>query len=282
MTQKEALDILKLGYNVFLTGQAGSGKTFLLNRYISYLKKNNVNVGVTASTGIAATHMDGITIHSWSGLGIKEKLTDNDIKKLFKRLYLRKRLLFTNILIIDEISMLHAFQFDLLNRICQAFKENLRPFGGMQVICSGDFFQLPPVQKNRSDEVKFVTESEAWRSMNMKICYLQEQYRHTDPRLSKILSNIRNNNISDESLKLLASRENEEVLSAIKPTKFYTHNMDVDAVNNLQLDKIKGKEFTYNMHSRGEIKLVEILKKSCLAPEELVLKKGAKVMFLKN
>lgn len=282
MTQKEALDILKLGHNVFLTGQAGSGKTFLLNKYISYLKKNDVNVGVTASTGIAATHMDGVTIHSWSGLGIKEKLTDSDIKKLFKRLYLRKRLLFTNVLIIDEISMLHAFQFDLLSRICQAFKENLRPFGGMQVICSGDFFQLPPVQKNRRDEVKFVTESEIWRSMNMKVCYLQEQHRHVDLRLSKILSNIRNNNVSNESLKLLASRENKEVLSAIKPTKFYTHNMDVDAINSFQLDKIKGKKFTHNMYSRGEPNLVKLLKKSCLAPEELVLKKGAKVMFLKN
>lgn len=282
MTQKEALDILKLGHNVCLTGQAGSGKTFLLNKYISYLKENNVEVGITASTGIAATHMSGVTIHSWSGLGIKEKLTDGDIKKLLERRYLSKRLLFTNILIIDEISMLHAFQFDLLDRICRVFKENSRPFGGMQVICSGDFFQLPPVQKGKSKEVKFVTESEAWRRMDMKSCYLQEQHRHVDPRLSKILSDIRNDNISKESLKLLASRENKEVLSTIKPTKFYTHNADANAINNLQLDKIKEKEFIYSMYSTGKPKLVETLKKNCLASERLILKKGAEVMFLKN
>jgi len=282
MTQKEALDILKLGYNVYLTGQAGSGKTFLLNKYISYLKENRVNVAITASTGIAATHINGVTIHSWSGLGIKEKLTDNDIKKMLRKLYLRKRFLITNVLIIDEISMLHSFQLDLVNRICQAFKKNLEPFGGMQIICSGDFFQLPPVQKNRSDDAKFVTESEVWHNMDIKICYLQEQHRHRDLKLSKILADIRNNNINDESLKLLLSRENKEVSSIIKPTKLYTHNIDVDAINDLELDKINEKEFVYNMHSSGEIKLVELLKKSCLVREELVLKKDAEVMFLKN
>lgn len=91
MTQEEALDILKMGYNVFLTGPPGSGKTFLLNKYINYLRDNHKVVAVTASTGIAATYMQGNTIHSWSGLGIKEKLSDSDIKKLLKRPYLRKR-----------------------------------------------------------------------------------------------------------------------------------------------------------------------------------------------
>ncbi len=282
MTQKEALDILKLGYNVYLTGQAGSGKTFLLNKYISYLKKNKVKVAVTASTGIAATHMDGVTIHSWSGLGIKEKLTDSNMRNLLRRSYLRKRFRTTNIIIIDEISMLHSFQFDLLNNICQTFKNSSAPFGNMQMICSGDFFQLPPVQKRGGDEAKFVTESKVWLNMDMRVCYLQEQHRHADPRLSKILFDIRNNKISDESFQLLSSRENKELSSAIKPTKLYTHNMDVDAINHLQLDKIKEKEFVHTMYLRGEPKLVDLLKRSCLAPEELILKKGAKVMFLKN
>ena len=87
MTQEEALNVMKMGYNVFLTGPPGSGKTFLLNKYIDYLKENNKSVAVTASTGIAATHMNGTTLHSWSGLGIKETLTKNDIKKLMKKPY---------------------------------------------------------------------------------------------------------------------------------------------------------------------------------------------------
>lgn len=282
MIQKEALDILKLGYNIYLTGQAGSGKTFLLNKYISYLKKNKVKVAVTASTGIAATHMNGVTIHSWSGLGIKEELTESQMKKLLRRLYLKKRFLSTNVLIIDEISMLHDFQFDLLNLICQAFKKNQNTFGGMQIICSGDFFQLPPVRSRKRNKARFVTESKAWSDMDMKICYLEEQHRHVDPKLSKILAEIRNNNVSDESIRLLMNRENKEVLSVIKPTKLYTHNKDVNAINNLELDKIREKKFVYNMHSSGEIKIVEALKRNCLASEELVLKKGAEVMFLKN
>src|SRR6266576_2685218 len=108
MTQKEALDILKLGHNVFLTGPAGSGKTYLLNQYIKYLKENKIPVGVTASTGIAATHMGGTTIHSWSGIGIRDEITSKDLGDLMKRAYLRKNLQRTKVLIIDEISMLHA------------------------------------------------------------------------------------------------------------------------------------------------------------------------------
>ncbi len=92
MTQEEALDILKMGYNVFLTGSAGSGKTFLLNQYIDYLKDKKINVGVTASTGIAATHMNGITVHSWSGMGVKSELSDKDILKLLRRRRLRNNI----------------------------------------------------------------------------------------------------------------------------------------------------------------------------------------------
>jgi len=166
---------IKLGYNVFLTGPAGSGKTFLLNRYIEYLKENKMGVGITASTGIAATHINGITIHSWSGMGIKNNLSREDIRKLVKRSYLRKRFKNTGVLIIDEISMLNDFQLDLVNQICQSFKNNQKPFGGMQIVCSGDFFQLPPIKKE--GEAKFVTESKIWDNMKLKICYLEEQHR---------------------------------------------------------------------------------------------------------
>src|SRR6266576_2564188 len=105
MTQKEALDILKLGHNVFLTGPAGSGKTYLLNQYIKDLREHNIPVGITVSTGIAATHMGGTTIHSWSGMGIRDSMTEQDISDLFKKPYLRTRFNRTRVLIIDEISM---------------------------------------------------------------------------------------------------------------------------------------------------------------------------------
>ena len=111
MKQSEALSILKLGYNVFLTGPPGSGKTFLLNQYVGYLKKHDKVVAITASTGIAATHIGGITLHSWSGLGIKDSVTDIDIRNLVKKPYLRKRIKRAHVLVIDEISMLKASHF---------------------------------------------------------------------------------------------------------------------------------------------------------------------------
>ena len=279
MIQEQALDILKLGYNVYLTGPPGSGKTFLLNQYIDYLKTNSRGVAITASTGIAATHMNGVTIHSWSGLGIKEKLTEKDIQKLSKKPYLKKRFQNTNVLIIDEISMLNDFQFDSLNNICQAFKKSSKPFGGMQIICSGDFFQLPPIQKR--EEVRFVIQSNVWKSMDIKICYLEEQYRQEQGDLFDLLKHIRNNEF-EKAHRLLAEKGGGEKVFSITPTKLYTHNIDVEAINNLELTKLNEKEFIYQMESKGNENVIAILKKGCLAPEKLILKKGAVVMFIKN
>ncbi len=278
MTQDEALDAMKMGYNIFLTGSPGSGKTFLLNKYIDYLKENNKSVAVTASTGIAATHMNGTTLHSWSGLGIKETLTKSDIKKLLKKPYLKKHYKNTKVLIIDEVLMLTASQFDAVDAICRQFKTSFKSFGGMQVICSGDFFQLPPI--NKSGLAKFVVESHAWKNMDMKICYLEEQHRHKDENFIALLNHIRNNDVEKSKEILMANEQPEDLLEI--STKLYTHNIDVDAVNNVELEKMPGVEFVFNMTESGKHEVVKSLKKSCLAPERLLLKRGARVMFLKN
>ena len=281
MKQKEALEILKMGHNVFLTGSAGSGKTFLLNQYIDYLRKKKVNIGITASTGIAATHMNGVTVHSWSGMGIKDKLTNKDIQKLLKRKRLKSNFEKTKVLVIDEISMLHHFQLDLVDRICKAFRQNYEPFGGMQVILCGDFFQLPPVSKE-NNKVCFVSESDIWPDMNLKVCYLDEQHRHSDSELTKVLNDIRADNVGEYTLEPLRKRYKNGNINFSNLTKLYTHNIDVDTINNRELEKLEGESSVYTMTSRGNRKLVETLKKNCLAPEELVLKKGALVMFVKN
>lgn len=281
MKQQTALDILKMGYNVFLTGPAGSGKTFLLNQYIDYLKSKNIGVAVTASTGIAATHMNGQTIHSWLGMGIKDVLTEQDISKLKKKFFYRKRFSKTSILIIDEISMLHAHQLDMVNKICKAFKDPFLPFGGLQVILCGDFFQLPPIAKENKKS-KFVIESLAWQEMNPKICYLEEQYRQKDERMTEILNAIRNQQVNDYILSLVLSRENQSIISDIYPARLFTHNANVDAINNLELQRIRKKPLAYKMYSEGNEKIVSIIKQGCLASERLVLKIGAMVMFVKN
>ena len=295
MNQREALDILKSGYNTFLTGPPGSGKTFLLNKYIEYLRKNNVAVSITASTGIAATHMGGTTLHSWSGLGIREELDDQDVKNLCSKGYMRARIKSSNVLIIDEISMIKASQFEAVNKICQFVKRNPRPFGGLQIICSGDFFQLPPVYKNEKpqDETQgklfnpdqnkqgFVTDARAWKSLEMKICYLDEQHRTKDKKLHKILNHIRENEAEKSKNLLFDELDKAKDVKRVL-TKLYTHNVDVDSINYSELAKIKGKEYYYQMTLRGNPVVADILKKSCLAPERLVLKEGAEVMFIKN
>ncbi len=280
MKQKEALNILKSGYNTFLTGPPGSGKTFLLNEYIKYLRKNHVAVSITASTGIAATHMGGTTLHSWSGLGIREEADETEAKKICEKGYVRKKIKNSHVLIIDEISMIKASQFEAVNKICQFARRNPRPFGGLQIVCSGDFFQLPPVQRD-GKKIEFVNESDIWKKMEMKICYLHEQHRTKDKNLHLILNHIRDNK-AEKSKELLFENQKKSKNLKMGLTKLYTHNVDVDSINHAELNKIKGKEYYYQMSFKGNPLVADILKKSCLAPEKLILKNGAEVMFIKN
>ncbi len=284
MTQAQALDILKMGHNVYLTGPAGSGKTHVLNLYIDYLKSHDVAVGITASTGIAATHMGGMTIHSWTGMGIKNELDSGDVKDILKKSHIKRRMDQVKVLIIDEVSMLHHFRLDLVDQILRAGKKKDEPFGGIQVILCGDFFQLPPVSRMGEPEAFFVYESRAWEDADFKMCYLEEQYRQTDDRATMVLNDIRANRVSEDTQTYLREcfLENKKDISITEPTRLYTHNIDVDVVNTKELTKIQGKEKSFTMHSRGNETLVSILKKSCLAPEVLNLKVGARVMFIKN
>jgi len=284
MLQSQALDILKMGKNVFLTGAAGSGKTYVLREYISFLRKHHIEVAITASTGIAATHLGGQTIHSWSGLGIRDSLTQYDLEALLEKQQLVKRYEKTKVLIIDEVSMLHHFRFDLLDKLARAFKKNDLPFGGMQIVLCGDFFQLPPVTRRGEPEALFIYRSRAWRDMNLVICYLEEQHRQNDDNFLSVLNAIRNSEIDEGVYESLQDRFQKELegFEGVVPTKLYSHNIDVDTINLEQLKKLKGHEELYLMDNKGRAQLVEALVKSCLAPEELRLKVGAHVMFVKN
>jgi thymidine kinase len=151
MTQATALSILSLGHTTFLTGPAGSGKSYVLRQYIQYLKEHGVTVAITASTGIAATHIGGATIHSWSGLGVRDELNDYDLSLFEEKKALYTRYQNTNVVIIDEISMLSSNFLDMFDRVCKYMKRSHLPFGGMQIIFCGDFFQLPPVVRGQVD-----------------------------------------------------------------------------------------------------------------------------------
>jgi hypothetical protein len=281
MEQKKALEILKSGQNAFVTGPAGSGKTYLLNQFIAYLRKKKIRVAKTASTGIAATHMNGLTIHSWSGMGIYDSIDNQIIKSLKKQDRLVKRLGKTEVLIIDEVSMLHDFQLDMLDKICKAFKDPFLPFGGLQIVLSGDLFQLPPISRG-DDPVRPVIHSRAWQEADLQVCYLDKQYRQDDKIMLKVLNAIRERKIDKEIKDILKTRENKEIKNVENPTRLFSHNANVDDLNNIELNKVEGDCFRYNMKSTGYQNVVKALKRGCLAPDKLYLKKGAKVMFVKN
>ncbi len=283
MTQQEAFNILKTGVNVYITGAAGSGKTHLLNMYIDYLKDHEVEIGITASTGIAATHMGGVTIHSWTGLGVRNTLSPYDLEALEEKPYLFKRMEKVKVLIIDEVSMLHHFRLDLVEKILRSFKRNDAPFGGIQVILCGDFFQLPPVSRYGEPDPKFIYHATSWKEGNFKVCYLEEQYRHNDDISIRVLNDIRESKVDEGTMNHVRKRfKSGDNTATIKPTRLYTHNIDVDYVNEAELKHIPGDMATYKMETVGKSALVEILQKSCLASQSLNLKVGAKVMFVKN
>lgn len=284
MTQDQAFLIMKTGVNIYLTGSAGSGKTYLLNKYIQYLEDHDIPVAVTASTGIAATHMNGMTIHSWSGIGIRSSMTDREIDELEDKKYLWKRFEHARVLIIDEVSMLHGSQLDMVERVCRKFKRSDTPFGGLQVILSGDFFQLPPISRTIGEEGKsgMVFESDAWEKLNPAVCYIEEQHRQEDDNLVEILNTIRGNCMEQKHFEALQSRIGATLSSGVKATRLYTHNVNVDNINSVELSQVESDEKFFPMTSTGPEPLVEILKKSCLAHAGLKLKIGAEVMCIKN
>lgn len=286
MKQGVALGIMQSGKNVFLTGQAGSGKTYILNKYIDYLRAREIEPTITASTGIAATHIGGVTIHSWSGTGIKSQFSDYDIELLQEKQYLWKRFESAKVLILDEISMISPHLLDSMDRILRAFRFNAEPFGGIQVIFSGDFFQLPPIpDRNGSTDPdkRYAWHADVWQKLDLQICYLDEQHRQSgESRLNFILNEIREGEVSETSMNYLRGRYRKEPDSEVPATKLYTHNVDVDSINEQALSQISDHPVFFDMTTKGNKKLVGTLKKGTLAHERIALKPEARVLFVKN
>lgn len=296
MDQNLALKILKCGVNAFLTGEPGSGKTYLVNEYVSYLRSHGIKPAITASTGIAATHIGGVTIHSWSGIGIKNHLGSSELRKIASNDYIKKRIIKAKVLIIDEISMLPPETLQMVDTICREIKKVNLPFGGIQVILVGDFFQLPPVSKRaleKSDEysqenlfeelpLRFAFDAPAFVAAEFVTCYLTEQHRQNDETLTNILSKIRSNTFDDLALQRIQARLIKDHHIPELAPKLFSHNCDVDIVNNQMLAKIPREAEFFPMHTKGHEQLINVMKKGCLSPEHLYLKIGAAVMFTKN
>jgi ATP-dependent DNA helicase PIF1 len=281
MLQKQALAVMLAGESVFLTGAPGAGKTYVLNEFIRRAQRQGKHVAVTASTGIAATHIGGTTIHAWSGLGIRDSLTPADRAWLKANDRLRKRYLATDTLVIDEISMLHGKRLDMVNEACKLLREDDTPFGGLQVILVGDLFQLPPVSRG-GEPVDFAHTSAAWAELDPKVCYLTEQHRQQNDRLLDILEAMRHDEVETWHTETLQERLGERPADGTPVTRLYAHNIDVDTINQRHLATLDGESKTFTMESTGNAGKVEQLARGVLAPESLELKVGAEVMFVAN
>jgi ATP-dependent exoDNAse (exonuclease V) alpha subunit len=279
MKQSLALEIMLAGESVLLTGAAGAGKTYVLNRFIREAKREGKKVAVTATTGLAATHLNGATIHAWAGIGIHRSLPPRFADGLSQSR--RDTIASTDVLIIDEISMLHDYRLDMVDAVARAVRQSPEPFGGIQVILCGDFFQLPPVNRG-NEQGGFVTESFVWEEMHPVVCYLDEQHRQDDNEFLDILNAMRAGDIRRRHAEKLVERQNAELGYGQDVTELHTTNVDVDELNKTQLAALTTPSKTFEMITTGKSNYLETLRKSCLAVEKLELKKGALVMCIRN
>ena len=280
MNQGLALEIMLAGESVLLTGPAGAGKTFVLNQFVRFAKGEGKHVSVTATTGLAATHLGGATIHSWAGIGVSDYLPQGFAEHIAKgrREIIEK----TDVLIIDEISMLHDFRLDMVDEACRLVRKKDEPFGGIQVIMSGDFFQLPPINRGDGRAGGFVVNSEVWKELDPVICYLNEQHRQDDDTLLDILNSLRAGDLRRHHAEKLLERVDAQPDADVEMTELHTVNLDVDKINEVRLNDLPGDELFYTQTNTGSANYVENLQRSVLAPATLRLKQGALVMSVKN
>lgn len=288
--QQKILDKALQGQSLFFTGAAGTGKSYVLRELVRTLRSKHSSassVFVTAPTGIAACNIGGCTIHSWSGIGLGRESKEALLSRIQRVATNVKRWKDTRVLIIDEVSMLSAELFDKLDYIARAIRKRPEPFGGIQVIMCGDFFQLPPVGDDESEGVRYCFEADCW-SQVVPHCYeLKQIWRQSDQVFVSMLNEVRKGQISNETLERLMQCRNTQFdeSDGIKATMLYPHKVFVEQQNNQQLIKLEGEIEEFKAHDHETYvngKYLEGLRKNCPAPEVLQLKIGAQVMLLKN
>ena len=273
MRQSLALEIMRSGRSVFLTGEPGAGKSYTVRKF---MECPTSRIALTASTGIAATNIGGQTIHAWCGIGARQKLTRSDVYAI-RNGPAGRRIRAADTLVIDEISMLSGDVLQMLDYVCRAARDaRHEPFGGLQVILVGDFFQLPPVSFKRW---RFAFEAPAWEALDPFVSYLTEQHRQADAEFLDLLASMRSGCCDPEDARLWA-RHVEDAPAGIPFLS--THNQSVDAINVARLKELPGASCAFHMTGEGEPGLVTALKRGCQSPEALTLKEGALVMFTRN
>ena len=277
-----AFDLMCNGENIFLTGAGGVGKSHCITLFKKHYK-NKKTLGVTSTTGTSSILIGGSTLHSFLGIGLGKLDVDSLYYIIRSKKYLLKRWSSLKALIIDEVSMLNPILFDKLELLARMIKNNDKPFGGIQLILSGDFLQLPVVDTNN-----FCFEAESWSRCINNVVYLTDIIRQSNVSFQKCLNDIRIGNISDSTKEILNSRLGVDLINiaGIKPTRLFSLNRDVDYINNEEILKINNEFYRYEMtiDNTGELNesIINKLVKNCQVQEIIDLAVGAQVMLLWN
>ncbi|GBG32786.1 ATP-dependent DNA helicase PIF1 [Hondaea fermentalgiana] len=282
--QRAALDAVKGGENVFVTGPAGVGKSLLIRKVLEWAEGLHMPVHVTATTGVAAAIVDGTTLHAWGGIGLGERDARWYAKKLRGRggwAYARYRQ--TKLLVIDELSMADVTYMAKLEHVARLVRRDSRPFGGIQLMLLGDFYQLGPVQKGRRPQ--FIFDSELWEKLVSKTIHLTEVYRQADPQFVDLLQRVRVGDVGDDLSQIIRSSTEHSLVNdaGVEPTVLYCRNVDVDRANKAELSRLPGEAAEFKAVDFFASRAAQQLHGGNFTlPATLQLKIGAQVMLLRN
>ncbi|XP_044759839.1 ATP-dependent DNA helicase PIF1 [Coccinella septempunctata] len=280
LEQKEVLEACLSGQNIFFTGSAGTGKSYLLRKIIGALPAD-VTVA-TASTGVAACHIGGITLHQFAGIGLGTSSVDKCIEMATKS---ASSILWKKCkhLIIDEVSMIDAEYFEKVETVARKIRKSDKPFGGIQLILCGDFFQLPPVSKaNEKKKINFCFMSKAWKTCIHNTFELKKVHRQEEQEFIDILNEVRIGKVSAESEKVLVSTATQSIeQDGILATRLCSHTQDADLINESKLNALPGDVKVFDALDSNPA-MGKTLDNQTTVPRRLELKIGAQVMLLKN
>lgn len=287
---QKIINLIKAGENVFITGHAGTGKSYILNK----LKQKFPKLAITSTTGIAAVNVGGQTLHSWAGIGVCRLSIESCAEKILTSKHtIKHQIRKCKILAIDEISMLNYETLEYVDEIFKIVREDDRPFGGIQVIFIGDFFQLPPVNKE-DEELHYCFESPVWQELNLKTVLLTKNYRQNEEHFIRALSHLRTNNLTDEDIDLFHTCD---VIDDYKDMlHIFSTNQEADGYNDMMFDAIpslkykfvardevaRDEEFVNENLTPNEERTLEFLNQNCRVDKIIYIKVGCRVMLLIN
>ncbi|UZP41376.1 hypothetical protein NXS19_009192 [Fusarium pseudograminearum] len=287
--QRHVLDlVVNKNQSVFFTGAAGTGKSVLMRAIIKELKakyaKDPERVAVTASTGLAACNIGGITLHSFSGIGLGKEDAPTLIKKIRRNQKAKNRWLKTKCLVLDEISMVDGDLFDKLSQIGRTIRNNGRPWGGIQLIITGDFFQLPPVPDHGAKkETKFAFDASTWTTSIDHTIGLTQVFRQRDPVFANMLNEMRLGRITEDTVRAFKSLERPlQFNDGLDTSELFSTRSEVEYSNERRLRDLPGKPRRYDAQDTGKEEVRDKLLANMMAPKSIVLKVNAQVMLIKN